>query len=254
MRTKNFFLTLLITAMMCVPFTANAQVTIGSTELPEAMLDIRAYPQMSERGQGFRLIDGNHDVPGRVLTLGEDGVGTWRYAGISRILGTRGTGNIDFPLMADAPTMAILRQTGTSITLPPGMWEVQVSVLMGIVGMSTSIANALTANDFAWVRGTFSDSPIAVGTTSEIRTADFIGPGFISGDVRGPVGHLSHTAFGIKSGSMILNNTSGANKTYYFVVGNFNTRSNFTAQEVVLRIMPGGGESTIVAVPVIDID
>ena len=42
MRTKNFFLTLLLTAMMCVPFTAGAQVTIGSVTPPRATLDVIA--------------------------------------------------------------------------------------------------------------------------------------------------------------------------------------------------------------------
>ena len=83
MRTKNYFLPLLLAAMMCAPFTANAQVTIGSTELPEAMLDIRAYPEMTERGQGFRLRDGNQ-ASGRVLTaVGNDGMGTWLPSAIT---------------------------------------------------------------------------------------------------------------------------------------------------------------------------
>ena len=35
MNAKNFFLSLLLAAMMCVPFTAGAQVTIGSTTPPQ---------------------------------------------------------------------------------------------------------------------------------------------------------------------------------------------------------------------------
>ena len=75
MEAKKIFLSLLLATMMCVPFTASAQVTIGSTDLPQATLDIRGAE--GETGRAFRLIDGNHNVPGRVLTLGENGIGTW---------------------------------------------------------------------------------------------------------------------------------------------------------------------------------
>ena len=82
MKTKNFFLSLLLATVIFIPAHLGAQVTIGSTDLPQAMLDIRAYPEKDERGQGFRLIDGN-EFPGRVLTAGEDGFGTWVQPGIT---------------------------------------------------------------------------------------------------------------------------------------------------------------------------
>ena len=81
MKTKKYFLSLLLATMMCAPFTASAQVTIGSAEPPQATLDIRGAE--GETGQAFRLIDGNHDVPGRVLTVGEDGIGTWLPSAIT---------------------------------------------------------------------------------------------------------------------------------------------------------------------------
>jgi len=36
MKMKNYFLTLLLTAMLCIPFTASAQVTIGSGAAPHS--------------------------------------------------------------------------------------------------------------------------------------------------------------------------------------------------------------------------
>ena len=49
MKTKNFFLSLLLATMMCVPFTANAQVTIGSATAPHefSILELISY---GERG------------------------------------------------------------------------------------------------------------------------------------------------------------------------------------------------------------
>ena len=81
MRTKNFFLTLLLTAMISVPAHLGAQVTIGSAEPPQATLDIRGAED--ETGQAFRLVDGNQ-APGRVLTaVGNDGMGTWLPSAIT---------------------------------------------------------------------------------------------------------------------------------------------------------------------------
>ena len=131
MRTKNFFLTLLLAAMMCASFTANAQVTIGSTDLPQAMLDIRAYPEMDERGQGFRLIDGNHDVPGRVLTLGEDGIGTWLPSAITVLSSTltgiptaAHTQIFDFQDFVNADVIDVMNY----VYLDPGLYMVFMQV------------------------------------------------------------------------------------------------------------------------------
>ena len=42
MTNKKTFFALILSAVMCVPFTANAQVTIGSGDAPRATLDVRA--------------------------------------------------------------------------------------------------------------------------------------------------------------------------------------------------------------------
>jgi len=85
MKKKNFFSKLLIATMMGVPFMANAQVTIGSSDIPQATLDIRGNP--NETGKAFRLTDGNQ-APGKVLTAGENGIGTWQNSGITILQST----------------------------------------------------------------------------------------------------------------------------------------------------------------------
>ena len=81
MKTKKIFLSLLLATVIFVPAHLGAQVTIGSVEPPQATLDIRGNPE--ERGQGFRLVDGNQSS-GRVLTaVGNDGMGTWLPSAIT---------------------------------------------------------------------------------------------------------------------------------------------------------------------------
>lgn len=74
MKKLIFFGKLLIATVMGAPFTTSAQVTIGSGDIPQATLDVRGSP--NETGKAFRLIDGNQ-APGKVLTVGEDGIATW---------------------------------------------------------------------------------------------------------------------------------------------------------------------------------
>jgi len=74
---------LLLAAMMAAPFTVSAQVTIGSGDLPQATLDVvGTYPTNADKGKAFRLDDGNQ-APGKVLTCGENAIGTWESLAIS---------------------------------------------------------------------------------------------------------------------------------------------------------------------------
>ena len=95
------------------------------------------------------------------------------------------------------------------IDLPPGKWIVHsVQILhTGVIGTSGSI----------WVRTQFSESPSNCAT----RTADYIGSYFISG-------LLPNSAeYGLVIGQVIINNTSGNTKRYYYCghkdpTGNYN--------------------------------
>ena len=214
MKTKNYFLTLLLAAMMCVPFTANAQVTIGSTELPQAMLDIRAYPEMDERGQGFRLRDGNQ-APGRVLTaVCNDGFGTWQNpVTATTIRGTTQQGqNIplvlnqsDFP--SSTPTrfqsQRVVMAPGTFIDLPPGLWRVDLLMGFRIEG------GISVAGDWIELFGVFSTNPDAVHFNQTVAFITFA-----------PVtGITLPGAFTRGTGFTFIHNTSGTTQRYYVGIG-----------------------------------
>jgi len=82
--------------------------------------------------------------------------------------------------------------TGSSITLGPGKWSIQACMLLN------NDASSL------WVRSSFSSS-----SSSFISTPDIIGASYFSG-------YKPANVYGLVNGTIIINNTSGAAKTYYY--------------------------------------
>lgn len=157
-----------------------------------------------------RIVDGTQ-ATGRVLTSNATGVATWQEIGINNVVGTlSGTG-----ITINYNTAPYL-QTGSTITLPPGRYAVNVNMLMARASLTIS------PNDsFFWVRSTFSDSSGASPTPSP----DIVGSNLISGN------HPGTSYYSMLTGTVVINNTSGSNKTYYYVAGNCvfaNTAQNIT--------------------------
>ena len=172
----------------------------------------------------LRIVDGTQ-AANRVLTSDATGVATWRESALTGVTGNlvaSGSG-ISIPY---TQTVGFL-QTGSSITLPPGRYVVNVTMLMSVFPTTS------TNNSSFWLRTAFSDSSAA----SPTRTADTVGSYYISGNLPGS------SYFSILSGSVIINNTSGANKTYYYIAGEALT--NNTTQS--LGNFSGWGEDSIVA-------
>lgn len=125
--------------------------------------------------------------------------------------------------------------TGSSITLPPGKWIVQVSMLLHKTG------GALTDEGEAyWVRSTLCDSPTTFGISG-----DFIGSYQFSGSLTGP----NH--YGMINGTCIVNNTTGTNKTYYYWKINSNAYGIATPGQTIGNFGTTlYSENQIVAIPV----
>jgi len=87
MKKYNFFKTAIIISLLVngAAFNANAQVTIGANEPPQATLDIIG-DTANVKGNGFRLIDGN-EGKGKILVSNADGVGTWTFFDQSTLFG-----------------------------------------------------------------------------------------------------------------------------------------------------------------------
>jgi hypothetical protein len=113
--------------------------------------------------------------------------------------------------------------TGASITLPPGKWSVSVSML-GLI---------LVPGNNYWVQTGFSASSTSISLGADGVSG---GPTIISGLIVGNANNMI-------TGTVIINNTSGANKTYYYCTAS-------TANQTLTNLGRNTyGENTIIAYP-----
>jgi hypothetical protein len=116
----------LLGMMLFTGFTAAAQTTIGSGDMPQAMLDIvGSYSSDTEKGKAFRLDDGNQ-APGKLLTAKDNGIGSWQYYARSVHEGNR----------LEADTTWLKRQplgntyTGLNVEVPAGRSIVKIGQII----------------------------------------------------------------------------------------------------------------------------
>jgi len=192
-------------------------VGIGTTSFtPSTKLDIRA----STAGTGFRLVDGSQGA-NKVLQSDANGNASWatNVAITPAVIGTMGVGDA---LIGEN------QYTGAFITLPNGKWSVSVSMLA-----------ATTFSGNYWLRTGFSAS-----STSNGLGADGIGPTLVSGYV------LGSSRLCMLLGTVIINNTSGANKTYYYWTGAVGTYDSGSSSVKFSNLGRNSyGENSIIAYP-----
>ena len=168
----------------------------------------------------IQIQDGTQ-VNGYVLTSDATGLGTWKKPSVNAAYSILGAG-VNIPY-----NTTTFLYTGTTITLPPGQYAVFVNMLM-------STGAATPTNSAFWLRSTFGDLATSTGAS-----ADIVGSTLASGGLVGP------GQFAMLIGTIIINNTSGANKTYYYLAGNTLTNNNTGS----LSLFGGtaNGENNIVA-------
>ena len=169
-------------------------VGIGTTA-PNRLLHLN-----SATNGALRIVDGTQ-ANGRVLTSDANGVATWQSTGIDNIVGVLSATGVSIPYNQTANFL----QTGSYITLPPGRYAVNVTMLLA----RNSTPSPSPNNSFFWVRSSFSDSAGA----NPVSSPDIVGSTLASGNFGGT------SVYAMLTGTIIINNTTAGNKTYYYVAG-----------------------------------
>ena len=221
-------------------FTVTAAGNVGIGKIaPSTKLHITTGgTAATPNATGFRLEDGNQNT-NFVLTSDTDGVGTWKPVAATRIVGTIGAG-VDVPFITAS---GVYRKTGSYIDLPSGKWEVRVTMLMpvgGVPGDANPGGGIMTANDWVWLKTTFStlNQPTIVESQNSI---DIEGASLVSNLFFGPKSVSSEPKFNMLNGSVIINNTSAASKRYYYYAGNTDSQEYTTGSGKATKFYLFGG-------------
>ena len=234
-------------------FTVTAAGNVGIGKIaPSTKLHITTGgTAATPNATGFRLEDGNQNT-NFVLTSDTNGVGTWKPIAVTRIVGIQGAG-IDVPFKAVGD---VYRKTGSYIDLPSGKWEVKVTMLIPVGGVSSDPlpgGGTMTVNDWVWLKTTFSTVDAATIVRSQI-SSDIEGANLVSNLFFGPKSVSGEPKFNMMNGSVIINNTSTASKRYYYYAGNTDSQEYTTGSGKATKFYVFGGwnwgENSITAMKV----
>ena len=232
----------------------NGNVGIGTT-VPDTKLHIVTDTStINPNPTGFKLQDGNQGA-GRVLMSDANGVGTWKINSMYIINGHMGPGvNLALNDTSNKKDWTNpndhsngFKSTGSYIALPPGKWQVNVAML---IPYNPGSSNAgLTANDWLWVRSSFSESATNVTVSPDVLSGGLTK--YASANFQGPTpGYGDYvTRHGMLIGTVIINNTSSATKTYYYNIGGWEISSTNLPGKLD-QIGGHWGEDSITAFPI----
>ena len=237
-------------------FTVTAAGNVGIGKIaPSTKLHITTGgTATTPNPSGFRLEDGNQGA-GRVLMSDANGVGTWKINSMYIINGVKGAG-VDLVLSDSSNKKnwsnpndhaSGLKSTGSHITLPPGKWQVNVTML---IPYNHDYGAGLTANNWLWVRSSFSESASDVTVSPDILSNGLTK--YASGNFQGPTpgGATSYVSrFGMLFGTIIINNVSASAKTYYYNIGGWEISADGLPGKLD-NIGGGWGEDSITAFPI----
>ena len=176
------------------------------------------------------IVDGGQ-ANGKVLTSDANGVARWQNFGAIPVINIK---------LGAQKKMTVSEMSGkylytnTPITLPPGLWLIEVNIL----GMNSGA----TSTDFT--SRIFVRTIIADTSSGQTTTKDSYGPGQTGRMAAGDV-YLRGSGFNMINGYFIINNKSGQNKTYYYMAGNVSAYGSATASSTIS--FGGNNESTIFA-------
>ena len=152
--------------------------------------------KLTVNGGKVQIVDGTQGAD-YILTSDANGTGTWKRP-IGQMLGNAVTLGGGVNISGGGS----YKYTTTSITLPPGRWLVSVTMLMSKQALTGS-------NESWWVRSTFCNSSSTYATTPDI-----VGTGNLVSGLLPP-----GCTYALLTGSLVINNATAGNKTYYYWAG-----------------------------------
>lgn len=185
---------------MVVDLSGN--IGIG-TNSPTTKLEIN-----SSTSPALKLVDGTQ-AAGKVLSSDANGNASWvtNVAITPTVLGALPTTTI-----SSCATLSQRYYTGAYITLPSGKWVVHI-------GSTIGTGSVITVDGQLWCHAYLSSSNTTFSTTSDlIPSTGSAAAGSVSRGME----------FGMLTGVLLVNNASGANKTYYLWVDNDQKGTSFT--------------------------
>ena len=188
----------------------------------------RLHVESSTAGGGFRLVDGSQGA-NKVLSSDASGNASWttNVAVTAAVKGTLSSLNTNIASGA---------YTGSSITLPPGKWTVQVNMLA--IAKDGATTNNVGGSYFLQTK--FSLSNI---TYADLPAANRDGPTQIGGLIWGD-GRLNM----LTGSTIIVNNTSSPITFYYWFTGYFQW-SGSGSMRLENFTTSGASENSIIAFP-----
>ena len=233
--------------------TSSGNVGIG-TNAPGSALDVKGTLRLSGSTSGYigltaaaaagsttYTLPSADGVSGQALLTNGSGILSW---GANRCsLGTIGAG---FTIPGTATGTYYC--TGSYITLPPGKYIVSVNMMLA----GTLNQSSLQPGSF-FLKSFFAD--VSFGTTAGTTMSPALPATNVTSDVVGNAKLISGSIsigqpYNPLTGFVVINNTSGANKSYYYWMG-WVALTNVTAGTSSLSLVGGTnyGEDNIVAFP-----
>lgn len=242
--------------------TERIRVTSGgnvgiNTSSPGSALDIKGTIRLSGSGSGYVAFapaaaagSTTYTLPSADGTAGQalitNGSGTLSWAITAATIGTIGTG-----ATIQGTATGKYYCTGSYITLPPGKFIVNVYMMLSSTTnpMTQTISN-IPGSFF--IKSFFADA--SLGTTAGATVSPALPQSNVSPDVVGNGKLISGSlnvgqTYNPISGSVVINNTSGANKSYYYWAGWVSLTNISSSNSLPLIGGTNYGEDNIVAYP-----
>lgn len=175
------------------------KVGVGTIS-PAASLDVR-----QTSGKPLLLIKDGSQAMDRALTSDSYGNGSWQTLDFATVRMFEIKNEVSSFKVSDVSNNYMY--TKIQLSLPPGRWLVDCRILVA-KDLGMSAANISNYELRAWVKTTFSDSPLVVSPSADIlqNTIHYIS-GFLYGVSPG---------YNILNGFMVINNPTSNQKNYYY--------------------------------------